>query len=349
MKTILVIEDDLIVRENIAELLEMAGYNVDTANDGKEGLEKAQQLFPDLIICDIKMPVMDGYTVLHLLGKDKKTATIPFIFVTAKTEMEDLRKGMEMGADDYLTKPFEDTDLLKAVETRLKKSAILSRQYSSDSKGFIEFIKEADGLVGLKSRIDNDNFEVYEKGDSIYNAGTQPHFVFFLIEGMIKTSGINPDGKELISAIYEGGDFFGYKPLFEERTYRESAFALGSVKLHKIPKDDFFKLIHQNRDVAAKFISMISQDLTEKTEELMQMAYDSVRKRLAIKLIDLIPEGSEQYISISRTDLAALLGTSLETLVRTLSEFKDMRIIETGPQKIILLEREKLIQFARAW
>ena len=349
MKSILVIEDDLIMRENIAELLDLAGYKVATARDGKEGLDKARQELPDLIICDIKMPEIDGYTVLHILAQDQLTAAIPFIFVTAKTEMEDLRKGMELGADDYITKPFEDSELLKAVEIRLKKSALINMQFNSDSKGFIEFLKEAEGMVGLKSRFDQDNYYIYSKGDAIYAAGDQPHYVFFIAEGTIKTYNINPDGKELISGIFEEGDFFGYKPLFEDRTYRESAVVLEPAKLHKIPRDDFFALINQNRVVANKFISMISRDLTEKSEELMRMAYDSVRKRLAIKLLELIPEGTEQHTAISRTDLAALLGTSLETLVRSISDLKDMGIIETDPQKITLLDRGRLLESARAW
>jgi CheY-like chemotaxis protein/CRP-like cAMP-binding protein len=349
MKSILVIEDDLIMRENIAELLDLAGYKVASANDGKEGLDKARQQLPDLIICDIKMPEIDGYTVLHILAQDQKTAGIPFIFVTAKTEMEDLRKGMELGADDYITKPFEDSELLKAVETRLKKSAMINKQFNRDSKGLIEFLKEAEGMVGITNRFDEDNYHTYSKGDTIYSAGDQPHYVFFLIEGKIKASSINPDGKELISAIFEGGDYFGYQALFEERTYHESAEALETIKLHKIPRDDFFTLINQNRIVANKFISMISRDLTEKSEELMRMAYDSVKKRLAIKLLELMPEEADQHITISRTDLAALLGTSLETLVRSISDLRDMGIIETDPKKITLLDRDRLLESARAW
>lgn len=121
MKKILLIEDNQDVRENTAEILELAGYKVFTAENGKVGVTAAQTNKPDLIICDIMMPVLDGYGVLHLLGKNQETASIPFIFLTAKAERSDLRKGMEMGADDYITKPFSMRELVARVQTVLRR------------------------------------------------------------------------------------------------------------------------------------------------------------------------------------------------------------------------------------
>jgi CRP/FNR family transcriptional regulator, cyclic AMP receptor protein len=121
MNTILLIEDNLEVRENTAEILELANYRVITAENGKIGVEKALQEVPDLIICDIMMPVLDGYGVLHLLNKNTLLRNIPFIFLTAKAERLDFRKGMEMGADDYITKPFTDIELLNSIERRLRR------------------------------------------------------------------------------------------------------------------------------------------------------------------------------------------------------------------------------------
>ena len=122
---ILLIEDNPDMRENTAEILELSGYEVTTAENGKIGVDLAQRTKPDLIICDVMMPVLDGYGVLYLLSKDNETAGIPFIFLTAKAERSDFRKGMEMGADDYVTKPFDDVELLNAVESRLRKSNLL--------------------------------------------------------------------------------------------------------------------------------------------------------------------------------------------------------------------------------
>src|ERR1700712_1967967 len=133
MKTILIIEDNAEVRENTAEIIELANYKVITADNGKTGVELALKEKPDLVICDIMMPVLDGYGVYHLMSKHKETATIPFIFLTAKSEKADFRKGMEMGADDYIMKPFDGIELLNAIEIRLKKNKLLKQQYSGEN------------------------------------------------------------------------------------------------------------------------------------------------------------------------------------------------------------------------
>jgi len=349
MKKILIIEDDRIMRENMTELLELVGYKVESAQDGKEGVEKAQLLLPDLIICDIKMPALDGYGVLHILSKDPKTATIPFIFVTAKTERGDLRKGMELGADDYLTKPFEDTELLKAVETRLKKRAISTKQYQNNAEGINEFINEANILISLKKTGKNFLLQEYDAKETLYRPGDNPQFVFFIEKGRVKTSRMNADGKELISNLYDAGDFFGYQPVLEERSYNESAIVINPVKILKIPKADFLAIIYKNRDVAAKLINIMSKNLSHTEEKLIHMAYDSVRKRVANKIIELIAVEQNETLSISRTDLASMVGTTIESLVRTLSELKEMGIIDTDYQKIILLDREKLKEFSKSW
>jgi len=119
MRTILVIEDDPNVRDNMHDLLTGEGFAVIGADDGREGLKEAHLRQPDLIICDIMMPDMDGYEVLRQLRSQPETQTIPFIFVTAKTSRADQRTGMDLGADDYLLKPFTATELLNAVTTRL--------------------------------------------------------------------------------------------------------------------------------------------------------------------------------------------------------------------------------------
>ena len=129
MKRVLVTEDDDAIRENILDLLEAEGYAVATANNGPAGVQLAHDNRPDLIICDIMMPDLDGYGVLDELRKDPATATIPFIFLTAKADKSDMRRGMELGADDYVTKPFTRDELIKAIETRLAKQETVSREF----------------------------------------------------------------------------------------------------------------------------------------------------------------------------------------------------------------------------
>ncbi|MCB0370409.1 MAG: response regulator, partial [Bdellovibrionales bacterium] len=117
------------MRENTSELLELSGYEVASTENGKKGVELVKTFKPDLIVCDIMMPELDGFGVLYILSKNLKTANIPFIFLSAKTEKIDLRKGMNLGADDYITKPFDDMELLSAVESRLRKLENFKKEY----------------------------------------------------------------------------------------------------------------------------------------------------------------------------------------------------------------------------
>ena len=120
-KRLLIIEDEDVLRESIKSFLESSNYEVTAASNGVEGIRLAREIIPDLVICDIMMPKMNGYRVLETLRNEKSLAHIPFIFLTARREMPDLRSGMDSGADDYLTKPFRAAELLKAVETRLNR------------------------------------------------------------------------------------------------------------------------------------------------------------------------------------------------------------------------------------
>lgn len=128
MMTILVIEDEEFVRENIVELLAAEDYEVLEAENGLAGLELAEAKRPDLILCDVMMPKLDGYGVLQQLRKNPETATIPFIFLTAKAEKADIREGMNLGADDYLLKPFNRLELLEALKARFKQKLAADRR-----------------------------------------------------------------------------------------------------------------------------------------------------------------------------------------------------------------------------
>ncbi|HOJ08039.1 MAG: response regulator [Ignavibacteriota bacterium] len=121
METVLFIEDDKALRENFGKILSLNNYYPILAETGEMGLRLAKKILPDLIICDIMLPDIDGYQILKELSQTKETQTIPFIFLTAKAEMEDLRKGMNLGADDYLTKPIKTKEVLQAIRLRLDK------------------------------------------------------------------------------------------------------------------------------------------------------------------------------------------------------------------------------------
>ncbi len=346
-KIILLIEDNADMRDNISEILELAKYKVHSAANGKEGVRLAQSLKPDLIICDIMMPELDGYGVLHMLGKDPATASIPFIFLTAKSEKTDYRKGMGLGADDYITKPFDDTELLDAVEIRLKKYDILKTEYSKTAEGFTEFLDTVRGLDELKKLSEESKPKHYSKKEIIYMEGSTPNRIYFVTKGKVKTYKANDDGKEYIVSLYTQGDFFGYNPLLENMPYTDSAMPMEDSELVVVYKEDFFALLLNNRDVALKFIKMLSNDVTEKEERLIRLAYNSVRKRVADALVtlhDRYAKDKKEIFSmeILREDLANMVGTSTESVIRTLSDFKEEKLIEIKGSTITFLNFDKI-------
>ena len=348
MKKILLIEDNVEVRENTAEILTLADYDVTTAKNGKEGAELAQKLLPDLIVCDIMMPELDGYGVLHILSKKPETARIPFIFLTAKAEKADMRKGMALGADDYLTKPFDDTDLLNAIETRLRKSALQQKNYASTAEGFDQFIRDARQVLNLSDLCKENKVKVYKKKSEIFSEGDTPAYVYFIKSGNIKTFKSHPDGKELITNLYKENDFFGYEPLLENCPFGDTAITLEDSELVMIPKSDFITLLNSQPVVTASFISLLCKKVSEKEGQLLHLAYNSVRQRTAEALLKMwqLKKGSEP-LSILRDDLAKIVGTASESVIRVLSDFRDEGLIEMEGTKIKLVHTSKLDQVVR--
>jgi CRP/FNR family transcriptional regulator, cyclic AMP receptor protein len=347
MKHLLLIEDNDGIRENTAEILELAGYSVATAENGKKGVEMALSKKPDLIICDVMMPVLDGYGVLHLINKNSQLAGIPFIFLTAKAERSDFRKGMEMGADDYITKPFDDIELLKAVESRLNKTALLKKEYQANAAGVQEMLHEFGSNNALQQLAESGIINHYKKKQVIYTEGNNPVRLFYLEKGKVKIFKTNDDGKELTVGLYTRGDFFGYTALLEESVYKESAEAIEDTEVAIIPKEDFEKLVHSNPAVQKKFIQLLAKNVSEKEEQLLGIAYNSLRKRVANALMTLQHKYKKEEdtifsMHISREDLANIAGTATESLIRTLSDFKSEKLIEIKDGNIAIINEKKL-------
>lgn len=346
-KTILLIEDNLEMRENTAEIMELASYNVITAIDGKDGVSKAKEHQPDLIICDIMMPEMDGYGVLYILSKDPNTCAIPFVFLTAKAEKQELRKGMNLGADDYITKPFEEMELLSVIESRLERNELFKVGYEQTLQGLTSFIDEAKGLEELNKLSENRKVRVYKKKEIIFYEGDFANAIYFVSSGKVRTYKINEDAKEYSVDLYGSGDFIGYLSILEGSDYKESAEAMEEAEILKIPKEDFTELLFKNRDISNSFIKMLAHNVLEKEEKLLNLAYDSVRKRVADSLAKLQEKYNENTnenfaISISRNELASMVGTSPETVIRTLSDFKEEKLIEIKGSKITILKIKEL-------
>ncbi|MBC8152281.1 MAG: response regulator [Bacteroidetes bacterium] len=358
--TILLIEDNDIIRENTAEILELAGYTVHTAANGKIGVESALTDKPDLVICDIMMPVLDGYGVLHIFNKNPQLLGVPFIFLSAKIERTDFRKGMDLGADDYLTKPFDESELLSAIEGRLNRfqhvggpvdATAVRRDDSGRSEpasdqqpeGLHQFLDDARRVGNLQSLSVDRKTHAVRRKQYVYSEGDEPTRLYFLQSGTVKTMRSNTDGKELITGLYNPGDFFGYMALLENREYTDSAVTLVESELVYIPKDDFRQLLLASPAVSGQFIKLLAGRVSEREEQLLGMAYNSLRRRVADTLLRLHGQQPDGLIQLSRDDLAAMVGTATESLIRTLSEFKNDGLLEmTASGGIQVLQPDKL-------
>ena len=347
MNHILVIEDNTDVRENIEEILQLSNYTVTTAINGKEGVKKAKEVKPDLILCDIMMPELDGYEVLYMLSKDLATAAIPFIFLTAKAEKSDFRKGMGMGADDYLTKPFDEMDLLQAIENRLKKYEALA---IPGAKGDLdEFINKAREVKNLETLAKETKLRTYAPKEHLYRDREFANHVFFIEKGKVRLYKVNPDAKVLTLNILNAGEVCGYTAVLKDEHYHESAEAMEPSECRVIPRQDFLDLMTKNHNVASHFIRLISGNLIEKEREMLDLAYNTVRKRTADALVKLKERyhGTEKTegefdFTISREELASMVGTATESVIRTLSEFKKDNYIRIEDGKIKITNFEKL-------
>ncbi len=342
-KKVLVIENEKMLRENIVELLEIAGYAVKSAPDGKVGLQHAHSFNPDIIICDIAMPVMDGYTLLEKLSKNRDTDYIPFIFLSAKAEKEDMRKGMDMGADDYLAKPFDEKELLAAVASRLAKSHLLKERREQIGKvtGF-----EVHDLEALKKYIqDNGTYFSFSKNEKIYYEGDRGSYVYLIERGAVKSYRINEEGKEISTGLSSDNELFGLGCIGHDGDYNESAIALKDTTAYGISKEKFTGLMEKNTKMALAMIDLLTDTILHRNSYVLKIAYESVRRKTAETILcfaKVLHTGPGGVIKIARGDLASVAGVATETIIRTLNDFKKEGLIDIEHHNIKLLRIEEL-------
>ncbi len=342
MKKILIIEDHTGIRENLGEILTLANYDVLLAENGKIGVALAQAHLPDLVLCDIMMPELDGYGVLHLLSRQASTADIPFIFLTAKAEKEDFRRGMSLGADDYITKPFDDVALLQTIEARLAKSERLRAASRQPEGGLDHFIQEARANEALQHLAEGRELRQFHKKDVIFREGEHPRWLYYVEKGKVKVFKTSDDGRELIVDVAQPGDFFGFLPMLNDVPYAEGAAALEDCDIRLLPRQDFTALVYGHRDVNARFLKMLAGYAADREQQLIELAYSSVRRRVATALVDLCDRTQQNAINLFREDLAAMAGTAKETLIRTLADFKHEGLIDIKDGSIAVQKLEKL-------
>ncbi len=348
MKKILLIEDDKSVRENTAELLQLANYKVVTANNGKIGLAVAKNQLPDLIICDIMMPELNGYGVLQILYKDPITKQIPFIFLSAKTEHKDIRKGMNLGADDYITKPFDESELFSAIESRLAKVAIIreNMDLNATSETNVVFDKEIKNLKHLKNYFYKNVEEYsYQPGEMIYQEGDNSNYIFLIQSGIVKTYKIDEQGKELITGLHKEEDFFGFTSFTHNIPYQEFATSIEDSKALRLTKSDLKHVLEEYPNLTIELVDYLTGNVSEFKDQLLQMAYSSVRKKTANTILQFtkkMKKHTNENIKISRSDLASIAGIATETFIRTLSDFKKEGVIKIKGNNIEIIDIDKL-------
>jgi len=317
--------------------LELANYEVHQAADGKAGIVQAYKVKPDLILCDVMMPKVDGYGVLKILKEREETSDIPFIFLTAKGDKQDFRKGMTLGADDYIPKPFDDTILMDTVKLRLDKAAKSQKL----RKGILK-TREA-VLHELLDKAKEYDTKTYQPKEHIFKAGNQPHWVNIIESGLVKLSRTNDYGKEMISQMAVATDCIGYEAIMGDTLQTENAIALKETVIRMLPKSVFLEVVRENLSFADYFTREILTKSNNCQAHLLELAYSSVRKKVANALLRYAVADTESSIKVSRDDLAALAGTAKETLVRTLKEFKEEGLI-TVERRLIEITNKRALQ-----
>jgi CRP/FNR family transcriptional regulator, polysaccharide utilization system transcription regulator len=342
--TVLVIHDATGLRQNIVELLTLSGYNTLAAVNGKKGLEVLAKHEPDLILCAVTMPELDGYGVLRALQNIPGMINVPFIFWGSKTESKDLRKGMNLGADDYLVKPL-DEDLLEVISMRLKKREQIKQQFEREHKRKDDIPYEKDNLGSLFS---SSPFKVAKKvkaKQAIYMEGDPVNFVFYLAKGKVKTFTGSEDGKEIITRLYREGDIFGYISLFEEFR-KESCTAIVQSELIILPRIVFLEILESSNDVALKLIKTLSDNLLETGDRMTKLAYGSSSQKIADALMFYarIYQDHPDDFPFDRRDISTLAGVAKESVSRKIFYFSSKGLIKANPLNgnIKILDSKKL-------
>ncbi len=340
--TILIIEDNVEVRENLAEILDLCGYGVLSAPNGLAGARSAIEHLPDLILCDIMMPELDGFGVLNLLSENSRTVGIPFVFITARTDSEDIRRGMSLGADDYITKPFYKDELLQVIRTRLRKAAARTTPaappptvHLSDPKRGMRLLEAAFTQKGRS--------KTFDAGTALVREGEYPHFLYRVTAGRVHLSRTHAYGRDYIIAEIGPGELFGLASLLEQTSFHYTARAAGeAVECQLLPAARLTELLNTDRSVAEALMHLLAGRAMRQSEHLVNQAYDSVRRRTALVLCDLHERHGADPIVLSREELAQMVGSTKESVTRALSDFRREQLVETDGKAIRIVAAANL-------
>lgn len=343
-KKILVIDTTPSTRESTSSILRLGGFEVVGAADGKSGIESALRETPDLILCDIAMPGLDGSGVFHVLGKNPETVAIPFIFQGQKASVNEIRNGMNLGADDFLIKPFEGAELLQVIEVRMNRRQLIRGSYIPDPEKVEMIFREEPHLKEFAQLTESRIRRVMRRKEVIYMEGQNPTDIYYITKGLVKSYKTNKDGKELITRFHRAGDFIGHLAILRNTAYDENAEVVSEAEIGFLSKSDFLMMIHGNNGVSSKLIHLLALQLGDTENRLLGIAYDSVRQKVAQALLQVVRQQTEngKPIRMARRDLSGMIGTATESLNRTLADFKDEGLISIQQDGIQILNAAKL-------
>ena len=224
---------------------------------------------------------------------------------------------------------------------------MLKQELSPGLEGLQYLMQASIGKNVLQSLTEDRNINKYKKKQTVYSECNHPNSLYYVLKGKVKACRSNEDGKELVTDLFCPGDFLGYVALLEGTVYKDTAAAMEETELAVIPKDDFEELVNNNKEVAQKFISLLAKNISAKENQLLALAYNSLRKKVAEALIMMQKKyqrtkEEEFVIDISRESLATIAGTATESLIRTLSDFRGEKIIDIKDGSISIINQEKL-------
>ena len=326
-RTIVVIEDQDEVRENLMETLELEGYEVVGAADGHAGIRAVRERLPHLVLCDVMMPRLDGYGVLKLLRDDAATRHIPLIFLTARAEREDLRRGMNLGAADYITKPFFQDELLNVVAQRVLPEGQRSEATPGANNGLA-----ANSQPGANDKVDaalealaaTGRQREYRDRAPIYFRSDPARVVGRVLEGRIRLYRDTEFDKVLTVDVVGPGGWYGVDDLLAGGTHALSAAAHPRATVAVVEAADALDAFRRHPELLWWVSGQLAQDLALRAEQLVQVAYFSVRKRVAEYLLR--ASGGQvaggAHIDLRREDIAEAVGSTPESVTRVLTEFR---------------------------
>lgn len=340
---ILLIVNDPEIRSSTCEILELASYQVIQASDGKYGIEQAIAERPDIIVTEITMPGLDGFGVLHLLHSKPWFGNVLFIVLCSVLDKKELRRAMEMGADDIIVKPFEGTELLSCIEARIRKQQL--RQIGHLPIDVAKPTLQSENEL-LSYLIQDRNIDRYNKKQLIIKEGERPTKVYYMVCGKARSFKTHPDGKDLVIDLYGPGDYIGFEDLLSGSNYSETVETLDYTELAIIPRKDFEEVIQSSTLASKKFIEKLIQRSARLQNRLLWLAYHSLRQKVAAAILQLkqkynsTPNGTFE-INLNRAAFASIAGTATESSIRTLGEFKAEQLIELEADGTIRLVNEK--------